>query len=774
MNDPPGVPSALGIEAVEWIAEGGANLTVRVTGRWRRRRPAWSGQPMLVIEAPGRRYRFPAMPEPPSLTGTGPGMWRISFSVPAALVPELGVRAWLQFGSVAVPLPTAVEFPGPETAEAGPRAVQAESDELAGDPLPSGGHPRPSSELESESARRRAEEAEAALSELTKLVQHLEGELAEARSRADQLAASVTTQQTSRRAAEQREHAERALRLDLARQLASRAKDTDRAREALGQLASAEERVRELEHELSEMRRLADEAEQAAATAAAARDRARRQASQAAVVARPPLAAAERSRLQFELALTARRSVGAVRQPDEPAPVALRLPLAPAPEPERSDSSVDPGADALITSLRRELELRAGAEAGLRTRLVEAETRLAAREHLARQATQTLSELRGELDGLRAAIERERAAREAAERRTAGLEQALDGQRERSRDAYAAIGELRGTLESLRQRHPPPAPPAPPPERADQPAARPEATVERPAEPERLNDALARLRERIPSHADDPPGDWPPDDLPDPDSDPYSDPDSDSDPDPVQVTDTGRAWLAPIFGKLVRSDPDRAGRLLVDLLPAQRALYDQAVSYDLVLGPAQSIRVTRAPGAPAVRRGSSPRLPGEVDFQVFGGHAPLARMVVAGWFRRRFGRRVARVQGRRTGVAALEALVGLHVDLASLLRLGVRFEPRTALVIIAGMIDRAQTAKQRFSLAYAATGEDELFLIVADGAPVEVTGARPRGQIAITIAGPVGSLERVVAGQRSPEVTVTGDDRPLALLREWVKHAQSG
>ena len=86
MTESSGVPSPLGIEAVEWFAEGGEHLTVRVTGRWRRRRPAWSGQPTLVIEASGRRYRFPAMPEPPSLTGTGPGMWRISFSVPLSRI----------------------------------------------------------------------------------------------------------------------------------------------------------------------------------------------------------------------------------------------------------------------------------------------------------------------------------------------------------------------------------------------------------------------------------------------------------------------------------------------------------------------------------------------------------------------------------------------------------------------------------------------------------------------------------------------------------------
>src|SRR5436190_1325190 len=112
MADPPAAASMLGIETVEWFAEGGENLTVRVIGRWRRRRPAWSAQPVLVVEAAGRRFRFPAMPEPPSLTGTGPGTWRITFAVPAALAPELAGRACLAFGAVVVPLPVAVQPPG--------------------------------------------------------------------------------------------------------------------------------------------------------------------------------------------------------------------------------------------------------------------------------------------------------------------------------------------------------------------------------------------------------------------------------------------------------------------------------------------------------------------------------------------------------------------------------------------------------------------------------------------------------------------------------------
>ena len=103
------MPSALGIEAVQWFARDEESLTVRVTGRWRRRRPGPSGQALLVIEAEGQRHRFPAMPEPPGLTGAAPGTWQLSFTVPAALGPPAAERAWLQMGALVVPLPVAVQ-----------------------------------------------------------------------------------------------------------------------------------------------------------------------------------------------------------------------------------------------------------------------------------------------------------------------------------------------------------------------------------------------------------------------------------------------------------------------------------------------------------------------------------------------------------------------------------------------------------------------------------------------------------------------------------------
>ena len=204
------LPSALGIEAVEWSAQAGGSVTVSVIGRWRRRRPSWGGQPQLVIEAAGTRHRFPAMPEPPSLVGAAPGTWRLSFSVPAALAPHLGDRVWLQFGAVVVPLPTGSRPPSPPEPP----------------PLP------------------------------------------EARDRTADLQAQVERLERSRRIAEQRAHAEHALRIDLEEDLARLGAHEHTAR----QLTEAEERIRQLEDEVGLLRRRltrrAVDSERAAATRA--------------------------------------------------------------------------------------------------------------------------------------------------------------------------------------------------------------------------------------------------------------------------------------------------------------------------------------------------------------------------------------------------------------------------------------------------------------------------------------------------------------------------
>jgi hypothetical protein len=798
MSELPGT-AAVGIETVEWFAESGGNLTVRITGRWRRRRPASTGQPTLVVEAEGRRHRFPAMPEPPSLGGIGPGMWRLSFSVPGWLAPDLGGRAWLQIGTAVVPLAIGVETSG----DPGPDDLDAEA--------------------EAEAERRGVDDAQRSAAELAARIGALELALDEARAGREELAASAADRDRGRRVAEQRAHAEQALRRDLARQLASSARETERAREAMGELAAAEDRIRTLEAELRDVRRMTDEAEQiaAAAAAGAARERAQRaeqaereRAEQAereraerelSVPALRAPASTETRRLRFEQDLVARRAGGDARVPSEPELPVLRpppvtppaavaaaavvaaeataepdlpLPLARAPEPARSVVSDD----TLVHTLRRELDARASADAGLRARLVDAEARLAARVLLEQRTTAMLGQLRGELEGLRAALEHELTRRAAAEMRVAELELQLAGQQERSRDAYAAIDELRGALGQLRSPEPEPEPepetepesepepePEPEPELDPEPPAPP---VEAPApdsgehetaellEPARLSDALTRLRETI----------APQDPAP-----AYAVVAADREPSLRETV--ARPSLGPMFGRLVAADPEAAGRLLLELLPLQRIAYPHPVSYDLVLGDDRGcVRVTVGEGAPAIGLQGTPGPRDQVDFQVFGDPARIARLLSAGPFRRRLRAGLAKVRGSREGITALDALLGIPLDLRALHGGGVRLDPATAFELVASMIDPVWTAGEGFTLAHEdpeAAAAGVTYLLVRPGRRIEVTRKAPEGRIATTISCRADDLLLVLAGEPVPRLAVRGDVGPLALLRTWIKRAQS-
>jgi hypothetical protein len=769
--------AAVGIETVEWLDGGSGNLIVRVTGRWRRRRPASTAQVTLVIESEGRRHRFPAMPEPPSVGGTGPGMWRLSFSVPGSLAPALGGNIWLALGTVTVPLPA----PGAgERVSAQARIGEPAAIETSGPPD------------ETPSVDR---------------VSELERQLADVRSDRDQLATSLAEGERTRRIAQQRAHAEQALRNDLTRQLASHERQTERIREAMGELAAAEDRIRMLEGQLRDARRREAEAEQQAA-AAAARGRARPAAESASSPAAesmaplgsapPPARDLEAARLRFEHRLRARATKTGARVPAEPdrPPASLEVAAALAPEqaavePEQAPASSDPPpiptssaipASALVDTLRRELDARAAGEAAVRSRLVVAETRLAARVLLDQRTTEALSQLRIELDGLRAALAQERSGRQAAEsraaelegerrgrahaeRRAGRLEQELGGQRERSRAAYEAIGELRGALERLatapRER---PAVDAaavapetgsssetsPSPDTGAAKDAGPSGETGASAEAgpvrvDRLSDALTRLRESVA--------------LPEATA--------------VSLTAGGHT-LEAAFRRLVKRDAAVAGELLLDLLVLQRAAYPHPVAYDLVLGPGRGcVRVTVGEGPPVIERQGAARTREEVDFRVRGEPARIARLLTAHGIWRRLGPRVARVRGRRDGLVALQALLSMPLDLVALRDGGATLRAEAVFGLVAGMVDPAWTAGESFVIAHRDPDGAVTYLTVRDGRAPAVTRTAPVGRIATTIDGPADALLTVLSGAPAREGRLSGDEGPLESLRTWIKRAQS-
>jgi hypothetical protein len=236
----------------------------------------------------------------------------------------------------------------------------------------------------------------------------------------------------------------------------------------------------------------------------------------------------------------------------------------------------------------------------------------------------------------------------------------------------------------------------------------------------------------------------------------------------------GRPTLDRAFRRLVRADAATAGRLLLELLPIQRLVYPDPVGYDLVLGVGRGCVCVSAPGDTveiAVR--STPRQPDAVDFQVFGEPAHIARMLTAGAFRRRFGRRIAKVRGDRHGVAALAALLGAPLDLRALHDAGVALDPATAFSLVASMVEPDWTARQRFVIGHEEPGTATTYLIVREGQPPQVTRDEPAGGVTTMLACRTDQLLAALAGDPAAGMTVRGDERRLAILRQWVKRAQS-
>jgi hypothetical protein len=494
-----------------------------------------------------------------------------------------------------------------------------------------------------------------------------------------------------------------------------------------GQLATAEERIRELEAEVEALRRRADEADQIAAAARRAWEETR--------AVRQFLSTSP----EFEIA---RASPTARTRPSAM--------VAPSP--------VD------IATLGAERELAAA--------------RAAAPARASERREQTIAGLRAELEALRDGAARDRAAAAGAAQRAGRARDAI--QRLRSEiaalradaaraGALSHVADAPGRVESerleaalVRLREAMPAAPPEPIERAPDPEP---PAPERPPDPE----APAPEHEPPPPEPSAPEPDPPPPEPAPPAPEPASV------PWPARPT-TRAPWLRRAFTALADQDPAAAGRLLLRLLPAQRAVHPEPIAYDLVLAERACVRVTVGDGAPAVEYVDAPRAPEQVRFQLSGDLPRIVRTLTTGRARGRFGRRLARLRGDRAGLAALTGLLAAPLSLRELHAVGVRLDPTLALSVVALMIDPAATAGERFTIAHQAVGSllAGPYLNVGDGAPPSMTETPVQGPVATTIVCPADSLLLVLAGVRRPDTFVRGDARPLSLVQRWLEAAQSG
>ncbi|HZT53070.1 MAG TPA: hypothetical protein VE995_01680 [Gaiellaceae bacterium] len=767
MSDIPGVPSAVGIEGIERVPQPSGGVTVRVTGRWRRRRPEWRGPALLVVEVGEQRHRVPAMPEPPSLTGTLPGTWGMTFSVPAELADHMNPgHTWLQLGLVMIPLalpPGPADMP--RTPADGPRAP-VEPGLLAARELRT-------LEVAAAGARRRAEEAEAATAELQRELERLRAELAAAGEEPARLKAELEARERDVRRARQAAHAEAAEREQAEARLAEQQRELDRLRR---RAREAEERTRELEHELRAAHRAVAEAEQALAVARAAVVASQAAESRAAASpapsdrgsAEPPPASrapsdrgsaeplpaspapSDRGSAEPPAAPPAPAATGPAQQPDSSAAPS------PPPAPPGPAARAIPGSpddhELLSAALRPPSRWARRALPAVPAPLLDAEAELVrarARE--------------GEL---------ERGARRAVEARVVALEEDLERQRERSARALRAVSDVREELRRLR---------------ADPGALRPDPDVE----PERLSAALERLRERHPTPdpaAPEPEPDTasaaaagvPADDTaPEPVTTAAGVPADDTAPEPAEVPAlppaAGSDLIPRLFRRLVRDDAAAAGRLLVGLLPAQRLVHPRPLAYDLVLGPGACLCVTVGAGEPQIEMRRHPRGAAEVQFSVRGDEAALARLVAAGALRRWLGRGLARLSGERRAFEALRRLVLSPPPLVQLAASGAELDPPVVLALAAALIDATAHAPREFVLVHrpAPGAPPSAALQVPETGPPTVTALALTLTLpaTVTIICPPGRLLAALLGVDRSLAAVTGDQRPLDWLRGRLERA---
>jgi hypothetical protein len=512
-----------------------------------------------------------------------------------------------------------------------------------------------------------------------------------------------------RRAAEQREHAEMALRLELEDELGRRAAHEESLRTALGELGAAEERIRRLEAE---------------------RDRLLERDRQLTRPDRPqPTRLVPELEPEFEIA----KRVAPAVPPAVP----------PAVEPHRSPAPAE------LRALEREL-----AQVQLRQRPhARGEPAAGRPPGRALEMAAVVAQLRVEFDGLRALLEHERGARAAAEMRVAELRRELHDQGIRSARVHAALADLRGLLETARhdvER-----------ERATAAEELPEVPASMAAsiaagmaagiEAGRLDAARARLRETVAS------------------------------PEPAERAGAERSvrpWIEPAFKQLLADDPETAGTVLIGLLPAQALAHPAPISYDLRLAPGDYLHVTVAGDPPAteVSRSGAPRAREQRSFSIEGDPGALARTVAAGPLRRRFGRRMARIEGSRSAFAALPAILRLDRGLDQLIDAGLRLDPERAFALAAAMIDPRWTSEQQFTIGHSAGMESAstgpTFLQVRRGERAAVSTTPPSGKVAATVVCPDGLLLDVLAGRRDPGARITGDEAAVATVIEWLDRAQ--
>jgi hypothetical protein len=255
----------------------------------------------------------------------------------------------------------------------------------------------------------------------------------------------------------------------------------------------------------------------------------------------------------------------------------------------------------------------------------------------------------------------------------------------------------------------------------------------------------------------------------------------DGEPSPYEnhTVPSDTPWFPRAFRRLADEDPAAAGRLFLQLLPAQGLVWPEDVNYRIEVREIGTLAVDVRAGSSTVRpllesdpstRTGEPTLRTDLT--------GLARTIAG---RRGWGRVGARIaSSRNRHLRPLRALAAAPLELSDLKRAGVRLDPVLLLRLLALAINPEWTAEETFTVACRWRSRGRAvrgcYIHVFESAPVAVTSAPPLGRVAATLSCKPEDMLDILLGYipLGHSLSQVGGDRAaIASLLEWFQRVDA-
>ena len=230
--------------------------------------------------------------------------------------------------------------------------------------------------------------------------------------------------------------------------------------------------------------------------------------------------------------------------------------------------------------------------------------------------------------------------------------------------------------------------------------------------------------------------------------------------------------------KLAHDDPATAARVLAALLPAQGALIEGPLAYDVTIREGGTYGVAIAGGRASVERLDKPHSRGVAEFHLMGDAVTLAELLAGVDHRigRFFG--PVRARGRKRRLKDLRPLTAGELSLADAARAGVRLDPELVYRVLGYAVHPSWTRGHTFTIAQEITGDppETWYLTAQDGAGVTVSSTPPQPPTA-TVSMSRDAFERMLREETIPpgrRPCLRGDLEAVAHMREWIRRVRAG